>query len=90
MERKKTEFKPWTDPELADQVAASLARSRPDERLTVGVPLSLDQVREELVIMLASARTGANAADRMAKAFASGRASALTDALELLGQALEV
>ncbi len=40
--------------------------------------------------MLASARAGANATDPLAQAFSSGRASALTDALELLGQALEV
>jgi hypothetical protein len=91
MAKKKSAFKSWTDPELAGQVVASLERwSRPDEQLTIGAPISLAQVREELVIMLASARAGANATDPATQAFSSGRASALTDALELLGKALEV
>ncbi len=92
MAKKKSAFKSWTDPELAVHVVASLERRRrrPDEQLTIGVPIYIAQVREELVIMLASARAGANATDPMAQAFSSGRASAITDALELLGKALEV
>jgi len=39
--------------------------------------------------MLASARAAAKTTDAKASAFSSGRASALTDALDLLGKALD-
>ena len=92
MAKKKPEFRSLTDPELADQIGESLQgrRSAPEVQLTIGTPMSLDQVREELVILLASAREGARTADAKAKAYSSGRASALTEALELIGQALDV
>ena len=91
MPRKKPQFRSLADPELADQVAASLQgrRSEPEVRLTIAPPMSLDQVREELVTMLASALAASKTTDARAKAYSSGRVSAITDALDLLGKALD-
>ena len=51
--------------------------------------MTLDQVREELVKMLALSREGTKAVDPTAKTWASGHAAALEDAIKLIDKALQ-
>lgn len=51
--------------------------------------MTLDQVREELVKMLALSREGTKAVDPAAKTWASGHAAALEDAIKLIDKALQ-
>ena len=51
--------------------------------------MTLDQVREELVKRLELARAGGKAVDPAARAFSSGHAAGLEDAIKLLDQVLQ-
>jgi hypothetical protein len=51
--------------------------------------MTLDQVREELVKMLKLARAGSKAVDPTARAFASGHAAGLEDAIKLINSVLQ-
>ena len=51
--------------------------------------MTLDQVREELVKRLELAREGSKAVDPTARAFSSGHAAGLEDAIKLLDQILQ-
>jgi hypothetical protein len=50
--------------------------------------VTLDQVREELVRLLELATAGAKAVDPAARAFSSGHAAGLEDAIKVLDRAL--
>jgi hypothetical protein len=50
---------------------------------------NLDQIRVELTVALETARTGTQAVDRDARAFALGRVSALEEAIRLIDKALQ-
>ena len=51
--------------------------------------MTLDQVREQLVRRLELARAGSKAVDPTARAFSSGHAAGLEDAIKLLDQVLQ-
>ena len=51
--------------------------------------MAFDQVRKELVKMLAVSREGTRAVDPTAKTWASGHAAALEDAITVIDKALQ-
>jgi hypothetical protein len=51
--------------------------------------VTFDQVRKELVKMLAVSREGAKAVDPTARSFESGRVTGLEDAVKLIDKALQ-
>jgi hypothetical protein len=65
---------------------AFLLRHSPQRYLTA---VTLDQVREELVKMLAVSREGTKAVDPTARSFESGRVTGIEDAVKLIDKALQ-
>lgn len=51
--------------------------------------MTADQIREELVKMLAVSREGTKAVDPTARGFESGRATGIEDAIKLIDEALQ-
>ena len=54
-----------------------------------GAAVTLDQVRAELAKMLELARAGEKAVDPTARAFSSGRATGIEDAIKLINKVLQ-
>ena len=81
---RKTE-KPIEDSEDVRDEAFLLQHSR-SPRSSAAV--TFDQMREELVKMLELARAGSKAVDPTARAFSSGHAAGLEDAIKILDRAL--
>ena len=79
---RKTE-KPIEDSQDGRDEAFLVQHSRPPRS---SATVTLDQVREELVKRLELARAGSKAVDPTARAFASGHAAGLEDAIKLLDQ----
>jgi hypothetical protein len=77
--------KPIEDPQDGRDEAFLLRHSPRSNRAAV----TLDQVREELVKMLAVSREGAKAVDPTARSFESGRVTGLEDAVRLIDKALQ-
>ena len=82
---RKTE-KPIEDSQDGRDEAFLMQHSRPPRS---SATVTLDQVREQLVKMLAVSREGSKAVDPTAQAFASGHAAGLEDAIKLLDQVLQ-